>query len=103
MVVEGLGPLIANLEPFVMLNRMPVINREGIEHMFEFFKNKNKLLGRIFCHIDIEENEVDLPHLINGLLVNNQFYLELIIINNQFSDFYTPFAVLASQYEKLKI
>ena len=51
---EGIGELISNIEPFIYLNRIPVLNAPGLSFMLEYMsKEKIKLLiGRLLCNID---------------------------------------------------
>jgi hypothetical protein len=46
-------------------------------------------------------NDSELPHQINNLLIRHELYLEFVDLNQKFKDYYTPLAVLVGIYLKL--
>ena len=52
LVDEGLAPLINNLEPFIFLNRLPILNDNGLRIIFDHIHNPKRLIGRLLVHLE---------------------------------------------------
>ncbi len=50
--------------------------------------------------VSTAEDQHELAHLINNILIRYEMDLELIWVNQFFGDFYTPFVILLSKYER---
>lgn len=95
---EGLSVCLC---PFIKLRKVKVVSRRMIQILIQE-RVPRSMISYLLCNIDVQENEGDLAHSLNQLLLAHHYYLQLIIINHMFSDYYTPFAVLISQLELLK-
>jgi hypothetical protein len=87
----------------VLLHRIPQITPTGLELLFEHLPNKDIISTLLIANLKPDQNEIDLPHQINGLLLENSMYEEMVEVNIMFGDCFTPFVVLVSRYERIEL
>lgn len=101
LAYNGLGKFITSIEPFVMLHRILRINKQGLELLFQYTENKEIISILLIANIVPEKNQIDLPHMINQIILQHRMFEEMVAINMEFKDYYTPFAVMVSHYETI--
>ena len=47
------------------------------------------------------EDRVDLPHCLNGVLIEYGLYWELVLVNSLFRDYFAGLAVLVAKYTQM--
>jgi hypothetical protein len=83
-----------------MLNRLIKITPETLSLCLKIVKRQ--YICKWLLNIQSTNNDPDLPHQINNILIENQLYLQVIDLNQKYNDFYTPVVVLLSAYYKLE-
>lgn len=74
-----------------------MLTARGLDCLADYLEDSN-ILSCLLVNLDPSLNDPELPHSINGALLHRKLYLELVIVNNLFKDFFTPFAVLVGRY-----
>lgn len=92
---------ILNIVPFILTKQLNQITPESLEIFLETLPLE--IISKLIFNLQPNNNEPELPHQINNLLIKHQLYLELIDLNQKFRDHYTPIAVLVGLYVRLEL
>lgn len=90
---------VQNIIPFVMINKITKITNNSLELLIQHIPVQ--IISRLIFNMQTVNNDLELPHQINNLLIKHQLYLEFIDLNQKFKDFYTPLAVLVGIYLRI--
>ena len=94
--VHAIRPVyLHNMIPFLLTNQITTVTPEALELLVE--ECGPEAAGRLVLGLRREGNDPDLPHQLNNCLVRAGMWLELVELNIQFGDHYTPVAMLTSQ------
>jgi hypothetical protein len=85
--------------PFILMNRITKITHGSLEILVE--NVPIEVVSRLVLNLQTVDNDPELPHQINNLLIRHELLLEFIDLNQKFRDYYTPLAVLVGIYLKL--
>ena len=91
---------IANLEPFILYNRIKYMPNETLREVIYYYKDHNKpeVIQYLIINIDLES--IDIGFLIT-LCIENQLYVPLMYICTRSDppDFMTPLVKMFSEYK----
>jgi hypothetical protein len=100
--VHRLNPAhLLNLTPFILTNRLTQLTPQALTLLLHALPRE--LVSKLLFNLHPTNNDPELPHQINNLLLQHKLYLELIDLNQKFMDHYTPTAVLVGLYLKLEL
>ena len=87
---------IKNIVPFILINKVNQITAKALIMITNILPKD--IISKLIYNLHIFNNDLDLPHQINNILIKHEMYLELIDLNIKFHDHFTPLAVLVSAY-----
>ena len=82
-----------------MMNKITKVTPSSLEIFVKCIPME--FISRLLFNMQTINNDSELPHQINNLLIRHELYLEFVDLNQKFKDYYTPLAVLVGIYLKL--
>lgn len=91
---------VSNIIPFILMNRITKLTHQSLELFLQ--RLSKEIVIRLLLTIQTVDNDPELPHQVNNLLIKHDLLLEFVDLNQKFKDYYTPLAVLTGMYLRLE-